>query len=268
MGFRNTITKMDLCFWAQCVVADGGSMRRSSSWASRAVVELCATFAVQRLQVWRSCAFPPSLLHPRVLAQLPFSLGRWAVGMGTPGSSWGEMSSCRIQGEFSSWQQTQHLQSHLCSCAGVMLARRVPNEHWKMAHLHCWVFQQTKENLIISSWLAGSKFCWAVRKESEGPYYLKKPMLYLPEAALLWHHCSLGCRSRGCRQILEVAGSQGEKTLSNSQLWRGNRDELCHPALACAALSALTEQLIHSLAVTCILWKNYRSCDALQHQAQ
>lgn len=84
--------------------------------------------------------------------------------------------------------------------------------------------------------------------------YLRKPVLYLHEPALLWHHCSLGCLSRGSRLISGVAGSQGGKSLSNSQLWRGNRDELYHPARACAALTALTEQLIHSLAITCILW--------------
>lgn len=123
-----------------------------------------------------------------------------------------------------------------------------------MAHLHCWLFQQTKENLIISSWLAGSKYCWAARKDSDGPCYLRKPVLYLHETALLWHHCSLSYLSMGCRQISGVPGSQGGKALSNSQLWRGNRDELYHPALACAALTALTEQLIHSLASTCILW--------------
>lgn len=145
-----------------------------------------------------------------------------------------------------------------CSSASVCVlvwgwALRVPNEHRKMAHLHCWLFQQTKENLIISLWLAGSKFCWAARKDGEGPCYLKnlsctcmKQLCCGTTAAWAALAEAVG-RFLGC-QVLRVGRdwaipSSEEKTGTNY-----------HPALACAALTTLTEQLIHSLAITCILW--------------
>lgn len=132
-------------------------------------------------------------------------------GLGTPGSSWGEVpSALQLQNPGRVFERLPA--NSTCSPTSVCVlvqgsALSVPNEHWKMAHLHCSVLQQTKENLIISSWLAGSTFCWAARQDGEGPCCLKIPVLYQHETALQWHLCSLGCLSRGRRQVSGVAGS-------------------------------------------------------------
>lgn len=236
-------------------------MRRNNSCASKAAAEICVMFAVQRVWVRWSCAFPPSLFHPQVAAQPPFSLGRWAVGQARAGDTWEQLgwaafSSAAAESRESLGAAGSKLGT--CSTASVCVlvwgwALRVPNEHRKMAHLHCWLFQQTKENLIISSWLAGSKFCWAARKDGEGPCYLKnlsctcmKQLCCGTTAAWAALAEAVG-RFLGC-QVLRVGRdwaipSSEEKTGTNY-----------HPALACAALTTLTEQLIHSLAITCILW--------------
>lgn len=137
--------------------------------------------------------------------------GSWGSGqgwghLGAAGARCPQLCSCRIQGESSSSKLSTCSPTSVCVLVWCW-ALSVPNEHWKTAHLHCWVFQQTKENLIISSWLASTKFCWAAKKDSEGQSNLNKPILYLQESTLQWHHCNLGYLSRGWRQISGVAGS-------------------------------------------------------------
>lgn len=103
-------------------------MRSSSSWASRAVAELCVTFAVQSVGAMELC-LPSLSAVPRWLHSLlsPWEGELWVrPGLGTPGSSWGEVpSALQLQnpGEsWSGWQQTGHLQYCLCVCPGVMLS--------------------------------------------------------------------------------------------------------------------------------------------------
>lgn len=150
---------MGLCLWAPCGVPAGGSVRRSSSWASQSYGwALCHICCAERGCDGAVPSLP--LCCPQVPAQPPFSLGRWPVGQARAGDTWqqlgwGALSSAAAESRESLGAAGS--KPGTCSAASVRVlvwfsALGVPNEHWNMALSHCWVFQQTKENLIISSW--------------------------------------------------------------------------------------------------------------------
>lgn len=113
---------MGLCLWYLLVDPWEG--------AARGPAKLCRSFVSGLLCKEGGChgAVPSlPLWHPQVPAQPPSTLGRAAAGQPRAGDTWStgvsalSSAAAESRGVLSSWQQTQHLQSHLCLCPGVLL---------------------------------------------------------------------------------------------------------------------------------------------------
>lgn len=245
LGFRNTKHKWVYAHGLDVVYL---LVDPSSSWASKSVPELCVTFAVQRVGAMELCL--PSLSAPApgactasfLLGKVSCRSGRGWGHLGAAGLRCPELCSCRIQGGFGaagSKLSTCSPTSVSCCDAGLS----VPNEHWKMAHLHGWVFQQTKENLLISSWLAGSKFCWAARKDSEGLCYLKNLFWTCMKQLCCGTTAAWATSAEAEGRFLgwQVPRVARHWAIPSSEKETGTN---YHPACACAALATLTKQLI------------------------
>lgn len=139
---------MGLCLWYLLVDPWEG--------AARGPAKLCLSFVSGLLCKEGGChgAVPSlPLWHPQVPAQPPSSLGRAAAGQPRAGDTWSTGVSALSSAAAESRGSFEQLAANAAPAAPPLFVSwcaaglSVPNEHWQMAHSHCWVSSSLRKTL-------------------------------------------------------------------------------------------------------------------------